>query len=66
MEMATNSARSPYEPTVAGPFVTHGEKNVRDYMHNVTHFGRDQSNFLYQCKAFNDLIESIDKERRLD
>ena len=37
-------------PTVAGPFVTHNEKNVRDHMHIVTHFCRVQCNFLYQCK----------------
>ena len=35
-------------PTVAGPLLTHNEKNVCDYMHIVTHFWRDQYNFLYQ------------------
>jgi hypothetical protein len=35
-------------PTVARPMVTHNEKNVCDYMHIVTHFWRDQYNFLYQ------------------
>ena len=48
MEKVTNSKRTPYVATVAGPSVSHDEKNVRDYMHIVTHFGRDHSNFLYQ------------------
>ena len=49
MEKVTNSKRTPYVATVAGPSVSHDEKNVRDYMHKVTHFGRDHNNFLYQC-----------------